>query len=178
MNSTPIRQLRIQVVTAIAVLVVSIWGAAAYQVVSERQAALRTAAQSGRNLSSVVAEHFSSYSGGADLLLQRLRAQWTRDPKHFAQGRLRRAGRGDRRRRLARLYGSAGVEATRLSRRPGAFQGPSQRGPGPALHQQPRKRPCFRQGLDPVHAPCPRQERKIRGRAGAVGIAAGPYPGA
>src|SRR6266850_2426345 len=85
MKSTPIRQLRIQVVTAIAVLVASIWGAVAYQVVSERQAALRTAAQSGRNLSSVVAEHFSSYSGGADLLLQRLRAQWTRDPKRFAQ---------------------------------------------------------------------------------------------
>src|SRR5258706_2540363 len=85
MNSTSIRQLRIQVVTAIAVLVASIWGAVAYQVVSERQAALRTAAQNGRNLSSVVAEHFSSYSGGADLLLQRLRAQWTRDPKRFAQ---------------------------------------------------------------------------------------------
>src|SRR6266850_1664480 len=85
MNSTPIRQLRIQVVTTIAVLVVSIWGAVGYQVVTERQAALRTAAQNGRNLSSVVAEHFSSYSGGADLLLQRLRAQWTRDPKRFAQ---------------------------------------------------------------------------------------------
>src|SRR5882672_147194 len=92
MNSTPIRQLRIQVVTAIAVLVASIWGAVAYQVVSERQAALRTAAQNGRNLSSVVAEHFSSYSGGADLLLQRLRAQWTRDPKRFAQTLLGRHG--------------------------------------------------------------------------------------
>src|SRR5882762_10372695 len=85
MNSTPIRQLRIQVVTAIAVLVASIWGAVAYQVVSERQSALHTAAQNGRNLSSIVAEHFSAYSGGADLLLQRLRAQWTRDPKRFAQ---------------------------------------------------------------------------------------------
>src|SRR6267142_2206681 len=85
MKSTPIRQLRIQVITAIAVIVVSIWGAVAYQVVSERQAALRTAAQNGKNLSSVVAEHFSSYSGGADLLLQRLRAQWTRDPKRFAE---------------------------------------------------------------------------------------------
>src|SRR5882672_7387407 len=85
MNSTPIRQLRIQVVTTIAVLVVSIWGAVGYQVVTEGQAALRTAAQNGRNLSSVVAEHFSSYSGGADLLLQRLRARWTRDPKRFAQ---------------------------------------------------------------------------------------------
>src|SRR5258708_29252171 len=85
MNSTPIRQLRIQVITAIAVIVVSIWGAVAYQIVSERQAALRTAAQHGKNLSSTVAEHFSSYSGGADLLLQRLRAQWTRDPKRFAQ---------------------------------------------------------------------------------------------
>jgi diguanylate cyclase (GGDEF)-like protein/PAS domain S-box-containing protein len=64
---------------------VSIWGAVAYQIGSEREAALRTAAQNGRNLSSIVAEHFSSYSGGADLLLQRLRAQWTRDPKRFAQ---------------------------------------------------------------------------------------------
>src|SRR5712691_10189298 len=85
MNSTPIGQLRVQLITAIAVIMVSIWGAVAYQVVSERQAALRIAAQNGRNLSSIVAEHFSSYSGGADLLLQRLRAQWTRDPKRFAQ---------------------------------------------------------------------------------------------
>src|SRR5882672_3940731 len=85
MKSTPIRQLRIQVITAIAVIVVSIWGAVAYQVVSERQAALRTAAQNGKNLSSVVAEHFSSYAGGADLLLQRLRMQWIRDPKRFAE---------------------------------------------------------------------------------------------
>src|SRR5260221_1539923 len=84
MNSTPIRQLRIQVITAIAVIMVSVWGAVAYQVVSERQAALRTAAQHGKNLSSTVAEHFSSYSGGADLLLQRLRAQWTLYPKGFA----------------------------------------------------------------------------------------------
>src|SRR5258706_1791830 len=85
MNSTPIRQLRIQVITAIAVIMVSIWGAAAYQVVSERQAALRTAAQHGKNLSSTVAEHFSSYARAADLLLQRLRIPWTRDPKRFAQ---------------------------------------------------------------------------------------------
>src|SRR5260221_12429003 len=85
MNSTPLRQLRIQVITAIAVVMVSIWGAAAYQVVSERQAALRTAAQHGKNLSSTVAEHFSSYARAADLLLQRLRIPWTRDPKRFAQ---------------------------------------------------------------------------------------------
>ncbi|HKB63344.1 MAG TPA: EAL domain-containing protein [Burkholderiales bacterium] len=85
MNSTPIRQLRIQVITAIAVIMVSIWGAVAYQVVRERQAALGTAAQNGRNLSSVVAEHFSSYAGGADLLLQRLRIRWIRDPKRFAE---------------------------------------------------------------------------------------------
>jgi len=85
MNSTPIGQLRVQLITAIAVIMVSIWGAVAYQIGSEREAALRTAAQNGRNLSSIVAEHFSSYSGGADLLLQRLRAQWTRDPKRFAQ---------------------------------------------------------------------------------------------
>src|SRR5258705_291196 len=85
MNSTPIRQLRIQVITAIAVIMVSIWGAAAYQVVSERQAALRTAAQHGKSLSSTVAEHFSSYARAADLLLQRLRIPLTRDPKRFAQ---------------------------------------------------------------------------------------------
>ncbi len=85
MNSTPIGQLRVQLITAIAVIMVSIWGAVAYQVVSERQAALGTAAQNGRNLSSVVAEHFSSYAGGADLLLQRLRVRWIRDPKRFAE---------------------------------------------------------------------------------------------
>src|SRR6267378_2559210 len=48
MNSTPIGQLRVQLITAIAVIMVSIWGAVAYQVVSERQSALHTAAQNGR----------------------------------------------------------------------------------------------------------------------------------
>jgi diguanylate cyclase (GGDEF)-like protein/PAS domain S-box-containing protein len=85
MNSAPIRQLRIQVITAIAVIVASIWGAVGYQLVSERASELRTAAQNGRNLSGIVAEHFSSYAGGADLLLQRLRGQWARDPKGFAE---------------------------------------------------------------------------------------------
>src|SRR5258708_14006136 len=85
MNSTPIRQLRIQVITAIAVIVVSIWGAVAYHVVSERRAGLGTAAQNGRTLSSVVAEHVSWCVGGGDLLLQRLRIRWVRDPKRFAE---------------------------------------------------------------------------------------------
>ena len=85
MNSTPIGQLRVQLITAIAVIVVSLWGTVAYQLTSEHAAALRTAAQHGKNLSSIVAEHFSSYAGGADLLLQRLRIQWTRDPKRFAE---------------------------------------------------------------------------------------------
>jgi diguanylate cyclase (GGDEF)-like protein/PAS domain S-box-containing protein len=85
MNLTPIGQLRVQLITAIAVIIVSLWGAVAYQLASERQSELRTAAQNGKNLSSVVAEHFSSYAGGADLLLQRLRTQWVRDPKRFAE---------------------------------------------------------------------------------------------
>src|SRR5882762_1875786 len=85
MNSTPIGQLRIQLITAIAVIMVSIWGTVAYQLASERQAELRRATQHGKNLSGIVAEHFSSYAGGADLLLQRLRMQWTRDRKRFAE---------------------------------------------------------------------------------------------
>src|SRR6266853_6579244 len=85
MNLTPIGQLRVQLITAIAVILLSIWGAVAYQLVSDRAAELRSAAQHGKNLSSIVAEHFSSYAGGADLLLQRLRIQWTREPKRFAE---------------------------------------------------------------------------------------------
>src|SRR6266849_2283639 len=85
MNSTPIGQLRIQLITATAVIVVSIWGTVAYQLASERGAELRRAAQHGKNLSGIVAEHFSSYAGGADLLLKRLRIQWTRDPGRFAE---------------------------------------------------------------------------------------------
>ena len=85
MNLTPIGQLRVQLITAIAVILLSIWGTVAYQLVSDRAAGLRTAAQHGKNLSSIVAEHFSSYAGGADVLLQRLRIQWTRDPKRFAE---------------------------------------------------------------------------------------------
>src|SRR5260221_6248014 len=85
MNSTPIRKVRVQLIRAIAVIVVSIWGTVAYQLVSDRAAEVRAATQNGRNLSGIVAEHFSSYAGGADLVLQRLRMQWTRDPKRFAQ---------------------------------------------------------------------------------------------
>ena len=85
MISTPIRQLRVQLMAAVAVIVLSIWGAVAYQIGSEREAALRVATQQGRNLSGIVAEHFSSYAEAADLLLQRLRVRWARDPGHFAQ---------------------------------------------------------------------------------------------
>src|SRR5258708_35816748 len=84
MTSTPIRQLRIQLVTAAAVVIALIWGAVAYQLGSEREAALGAATQQGQNLSNIVAEHFSSYAGTVDLLLKHLRIQWTRDPKHFA----------------------------------------------------------------------------------------------
>jgi diguanylate cyclase (GGDEF)-like protein/PAS domain S-box-containing protein len=83
MISTPIRQLRIQLMTAVAVIVALIWGAVAYQLGNERDGALRVATQQGQNLSNIVAEHFSSYAGAVDLLLKRLRIQWTRDPKHF-----------------------------------------------------------------------------------------------
>jgi PAS domain S-box-containing protein len=85
MARTPIGQLRIQMMAAVAVIVVLIWGTVAYQLDRERDAALRIATQQGHNLSSVVAEHFSSYAGAADLLLQHLRGQWTRDPAHFAE---------------------------------------------------------------------------------------------
>jgi diguanylate cyclase (GGDEF)-like protein/PAS domain S-box-containing protein len=84
MTWTPIRQLRIQLVTACAVIIALIWGTIAYQLASEREAALRTAAQQGQNLSSVVAEHFSSYASTVDLMLKHLRIQWTRDREHFA----------------------------------------------------------------------------------------------
>jgi diguanylate cyclase (GGDEF)-like protein/PAS domain S-box-containing protein len=84
MTWTPIRQLRIQVVAAVAFTMVLIWGTVAYQLGSERDAALRVATQQGQNLSGVVAEHFSSYAATVDLMLTHLRIQWTRDPKHFA----------------------------------------------------------------------------------------------
>jgi len=40
MTSTPIRQLRVQVITAIAVILVSLWGTVAYQLVNDRAADL------------------------------------------------------------------------------------------------------------------------------------------
>jgi diguanylate cyclase (GGDEF)-like protein/PAS domain S-box-containing protein len=81
----PIRQLRVQLAIAFAVIMALIWGAVVYQLGSEREATLRAATQQGQNLSGIVAEHFSSYAGAADLLLQHLRSHWTRDPKHFAE---------------------------------------------------------------------------------------------
>ncbi|HEY6240208.1 MAG TPA: hypothetical protein VIW78_05160, partial [Burkholderiales bacterium] len=63
---------------------VLIWGAVAYQVGTGREAELAGAVKQGKNLSAIVAEHFSSYAGGADRILERLRIQWTREPKRFA----------------------------------------------------------------------------------------------
>jgi hypothetical protein len=83
MTWTRIGQLRIQLMAAVAVILVLIWGAVAYQLSSEREAALQTATQQGQNLSSVVAEHFSSYATTVDVLLKHLRIQWTRDARHF-----------------------------------------------------------------------------------------------
>src|SRR5882672_10787635 len=85
MTWTRIGQLRIQLMAAVAVILMLIWGTVAYQLGSEREAALRIATQQGQNLSSIVAEHFSSYARAADLLLRHLRVEWTRDPKHFAE---------------------------------------------------------------------------------------------
>jgi diguanylate cyclase (GGDEF)-like protein/PAS domain S-box-containing protein len=81
----PIHRLRIQLMAAVAVAVALIWVAIAYQLTSERDAELRGATQQGENLSSVVANHFSSYAGTIDLLLRRLRVQWERDPSRFAE---------------------------------------------------------------------------------------------
>jgi diguanylate cyclase (GGDEF)-like protein/PAS domain S-box-containing protein len=84
MIRTPIRQLRLQLMAAIAVIVVLIWGVVAYQLKSEREAALRIATQNGQNLASVVAGHFSAHAGTIDLWLQHLRIQWLRDRRRFA----------------------------------------------------------------------------------------------
>jgi diguanylate cyclase (GGDEF)-like protein/PAS domain S-box-containing protein len=85
MTLTPVGRLRVQLITAIAVIMLSIWGAVAYQLTSERKAALHAATQQGQNLSGIVAEHFSAYARAADLLLQRLRMQWNPDARHFAE---------------------------------------------------------------------------------------------
>jgi diguanylate cyclase (GGDEF)-like protein/PAS domain S-box-containing protein len=84
MTWTRIGQLRIQLMAAVAVILALTWGGIEFQLGSEREAALRIATQQGQNLSSVVAEHFSSFATKADLLLKYLRIQWTRDARHFA----------------------------------------------------------------------------------------------
>jgi diguanylate cyclase (GGDEF)-like protein/PAS domain S-box-containing protein len=83
MTWTRIGQLRFQLMAAVAVILALIWGAVAYQLSSEREDALQTATQQGQNLSSVVAEHFSSYATTVDVLLKHLRIQWNRDARHF-----------------------------------------------------------------------------------------------
>jgi diguanylate cyclase (GGDEF)-like protein/PAS domain S-box-containing protein len=84
MTWTRIGQLRIQLMAAVAVILALTWGGIAFQLGSEREAALHIATQQGQNLSGVVAEHFSSYATTADLLLKHLRIQWARDARHFA----------------------------------------------------------------------------------------------
>ena len=85
MSSTPIRKLRIQLMTAVAVILVIVWAAVAHQLGKERADALGLAVQHGGNLGGVVAGHFSAYAETMDLLLRRLRAQWVRDPAGLAE---------------------------------------------------------------------------------------------
>jgi len=85
MSSTPIRKLRIQLMAAVAVIVLLIWGAVAYQIAKEREQALGIAIQHGENIASVVAGHFSSYAETTDLLLRRLRVRWLKDPGSLAE---------------------------------------------------------------------------------------------
>src|SRR5215472_1664793 len=84
MAPAPIRKLRIQLMAGVAVVVALVWAAVAYQLDRERNAALKLATQQGRNLSSVVADHFSTYVENVDVLVKRLRLTWLRDPKRFA----------------------------------------------------------------------------------------------
>ena len=70
---------------AAAAVVAVIWGAVAYQLARERDAALQLAMLHGQNLSSVVAGHFFSYADTVDLLLRRLRIQWVREPGRFTE---------------------------------------------------------------------------------------------
>ena len=83
MAPAPIRKLRVQLMAGVAVVVALIWAAVAYQLDRERNAALKLATQQGRNLSSVVADHFSTYAETVDVLVRRLRLEWLRDPKRF-----------------------------------------------------------------------------------------------
>ena len=83
MAPAPIRKLRVQLMAGVAVVVALVWAAVAYQLDRERNAALKLATQQGRNLTSVVADHFSSYAETVDVLVRRLRLQWLRDPKRF-----------------------------------------------------------------------------------------------
>jgi diguanylate cyclase (GGDEF)-like protein/PAS domain S-box-containing protein len=85
MPTTPIRKLRVQLMAGVAVVVALVWAAVTYQLDREREAALKLATQQGRNLSSVVADHFSAYAEAGDVLLRRLRLQWLRDRGRFAQ---------------------------------------------------------------------------------------------
>jgi diguanylate cyclase (GGDEF)-like protein/PAS domain S-box-containing protein len=80
MAPAPIRKLRLQSMAGVAVVVAMVWGAVAYQLDREREGALKLAKQQGRNLASVVADHFSAYAESVDVLLRRLRLQWLRDP--------------------------------------------------------------------------------------------------
>src|SRR5262249_40876563 len=83
MAPAPIRKLRVQLMAGVAVVVALVWAAVGYQLDRERNAALKLATQQGRNLSSVVADHFSAYAETVDVLVKRLRLQWLHDPKRF-----------------------------------------------------------------------------------------------
>src|SRR5882672_9669017 len=84
MATKPIRKLRVQLMAGVAVVVALVWAAVTYQLDRERESALKLATQQGRNLSSVVADHFSTYAQTVDLLLRRLQLQWRNNPGRFA----------------------------------------------------------------------------------------------
>src|SRR5215831_5012046 len=85
MAPAPIRKLRIQLMAGVAVVVALVWAAVAYQLDRERAAALKLATQQGRNLSSVVADHFANYAESVDVFVRRLRLQWQGNPERFAE---------------------------------------------------------------------------------------------
>src|SRR5215831_12595583 len=84
MAPAPIRKLRIQLMAGVAVVVALVWAAVAYQLDRERTAALKLATQQGRNLSSVVADHFANYAETVDVFVRRLRLQWQANPDRIA----------------------------------------------------------------------------------------------
>jgi diguanylate cyclase (GGDEF)-like protein/PAS domain S-box-containing protein len=85
MNWAAFRRLRFQLAGAMAIVLILVWAAVAYQLKISRDNALDSARRHGENMTGAVAEHFALFTESVDSWMRHLADQWTKDSRRFAE---------------------------------------------------------------------------------------------